>query len=229
MTPPDPLAQYPGESVFCADDWLMIRSLRPAQVTGLAHAAENQGWDEIVPGLDSLALSWNPAQRSLAAARADAQALLATATDLARDSELPPVTLHICYDAIWAHDAQIVADLLGIAIDALPQWHGAQDWRVAMLGFQPGFAYLVCDAAIPDIPRLADPRARIAAGSVGLLGQICGLYPHAGPGGWPIVGRIAQTLFDPLAAAPALLSPGQQVRFERIDAATLAAKTGATA
>jgi KipI family sensor histidine kinase inhibitor len=212
--------------IYCADDWLMIRSLGPDQVAGLAQAAEDQGWEDIVPGLDSLSLSWNPAQRSLEAARGAAEALVAAATESPADNTLPAATLHICYDSVWAHDAEIVAELLGIATDALPQWHAAQDWHVAMLGFQPGFGYLVCDAQIPEIPRLSDPRTHVAAGSVGLLGQICGLYPHAGPGGWPIIGRIAETLFDPHAASPALLTPGQKVRFERVDAATLSRLAG---
>ena len=217
------------QPIFCADDWLMIQGLPPERIAGLAAAAEGTGWDDIVPGLDSLSLSWNPAERSLDQARAAAQALIEGAGDAAPALALAPATLHICYEQPWAHDAQIVAELLGMSVEALPQWHGAQAWQVAMLGFQPGFAYLTCDARIPDIPRLADPRARVEAGSVGLLGQICGLYPHAGPGGWPIIGRIAETLFDPHAASPALLSAGQQVRFARIDADELARRTGGAA
>lgn len=216
----------PSPTLFFADDWLMIQSLPPARIAGLAQAATRQeDWDEIVPGLDSLSLAWNPLNRNLAAARSAAEALLAEADAPAAQASTAPVTLHICYDTTWAHDAEIVAELLGIATDALPAWHQAQNWHVAMLGFQPGFAYLVCDAPIPDIPRLSDPRSHVAAGSVGLLGQQCGLYPYAGPGGWPIIGRIAETLFDPHAAQPALLAAGQQVRFERIDSATLAAMT----
>ena len=218
-----------SQSIYCADDWLMIRDLPPERVATLAAAAERGGWDDIVPGLDSLSLSWNPAERSLDAARASAEALAASDADAAPIASIAPATLHICYDTPWAHDADIVAELLGMPTEALPQWHLSQDWRVAMLGFQPGFAYLTCDARIPDIPRLADPRSRVEAGSVGLLGQICGLYPHAGPGGWPIIGRIAETLFDPHAASPALLQAGQRVTFERIDADTLARRTGGAA
>lgn len=218
-----------NQSIFCADDWLMIQGLPPERVAALAAAAEQTGWDDIVPGLDSLSLAWNPAQRSLEAARAAAEALAASDADAAPATTIAPATLHICYEAPWAHDADIVAELLGLATDALPGWHAAQDWRVAMLGFQPGFAYLTCDARIPDIPRLADPRSRVEAGSVGLLGQICGLYPHAGPGGWPIIGRIAETLFDPHAPSPALLQAGQAVTFARIEADELARRTGGAA
>lgn len=218
-----------SQSIYCADDWLMIQGLPAERVAALAAAAEGGGWDDIVPGLDSLSLSWDPAQRSLEAAHAAAEALAGSDADAAPATTIAPATLHICYEASWAHDADIVAELLGLSTDALPGWHAAQDWRVAMLGFQPGFAYLNCDARIPDIPRLADPRARVEAGSVGLLGQICGLYPHAGPGGWPIIGRIAETLFDPQAASPALLQAGQAVTFARIDAAELARRTGGAA
>lgn len=218
-----------SQSIYCADDWLMIQGLPPERVAALAAAAEQTGWDDIVPGLDSLSLAWNPAQRSLEAARAAAEALAGSDADAALATTIAPATLHICYEAPWAHDADIVAELLGFSTDALPAWHAAQDWRVAMLGFQPGFAYLTCDARIPDIPRLADPRSRVEAGSVGLLGQICGLYPHASPGGWPIIGRIAETLFDPHAPSPALLQAGQAVKFARIDADELARRTGGAA
>lgn len=218
-----------SQSIYCADDWLMIQGLPPERVAALAAAAKRGGWDDIVPGLDSLSLAWNPAQRSLDAARAAAEALAGSDADAAPAATIAPARLHICYEAPWAHDADIVAELLGLTSDALPGWHAAQDWRVAMLGFQPGFAYLTCNARIPDIPRLADPRSRVEAGSVGLLGQICGLYPHAGPGGWPIIGRIAETLFDPHTPSPALLQAGQAVRFERIDAGELARRTGGAA
>lgn len=218
-----------SQSIYCADDWLMIQGLPPERVAALAAAAEQTGWDDVVPGLDSLSLSWDPAQRDLESARAAAEALAASDADAAPAATIAPATLHICYEAPWAHDADIVAELLGISTDALPGWHAAQDWRVAMLGFQPGFAYLTCHARIPDIPRLADPRSRVEAGSVGLLGQICGLYPHAGPGGWPIIGRIAETLFDPHAPSPALLQAGQAVTFARIDAGELARRTGGAA
>jgi KipI family sensor histidine kinase inhibitor len=218
-----------SQPIFCADDWLMIQALPPDRVVALATAAEAQGWDDIVPGLDSLSLSWNPQQRNLDAARAAAEVLIQTVHDATPCEPVAAATLHICYDPPCAPDGDIVAELLGLPTDAFPTWHMAQDWRVAMLGFQPGFAYLVCDAAIPDIPRLSDPRAYVEAGSVGLLGQHCGLYPHSGPGGWPIIGRIAETLFDPQAASPALLQAGQAVRFERIDATQLPRRTAGAA
>lgn len=91
--------------------------------------------------------------------------------------------------------------------------HAAVEYTVAFLGFQPGFPYL---RGLPDsmhAPRRASPRVRVAAGSVAIGGAYCGIYPAAGPGGWQIIGRTAAVLFDPAREAPALLMPGDRVRF----------------
>lgn len=94
--------------------------------------------------------------------------------------------------------------------------HAAATYRVAFLGFAPGFAYL--DGLPPElhVPRLATPRARVPAGSVGIAGARCCVYPSASPGGWRLLGRIADpgVLFDAARAdRPALLAPGDLVRF----------------
>jgi inhibitor of KinA len=82
-----------------------------------------------------------------------------------------------------------------------------------MLGFLPGFPYLgTVDDSIA-VPRHPSPRARVAAGSVGIAGRQTGIYPRESPGGWQIVGRTPLVLFDPQRTPPALLSPGDTVRF----------------
>lgn len=84
--------------------------------------------------------------------------------------------------------------------------------QVRFLGFQPGFAYL--DGLPPELhlPRRANPRKRVPAGSVALGGGYCGIYPSAGPGGWHLVGVTNACLFDPAADPPARLQPGDTVR-----------------
>ena len=149
------------QPIYCADDWLMIQDLPPERVAALAAAADGAGWDDIVPGLDSLSLAWNPSERSLEQARAAAEALAEHVSDSPPSAAVAPATLHICYEQPWAHDADIVAELLGIAPDTLPQWHGALDWRVAMLGFQPGF--VITRANDRNITSAADLRAAVAA------------------------------------------------------------------
>jgi KipI family sensor histidine kinase inhibitor len=82
-----------------------------------------------------------------------------------------------------------------------------------MLGFMPGFPYLgPVDPAI-QVPRLSTPRAKVPAGSIGLAGAQTGIYPRESPGGWQIVGRTAEWLFDASRDIPARLAPGDRVRF----------------
>ena len=82
-----------------------------------------------------------------------------------------------------------------------------------MLGFAPGFPYLLGLDPRLATPRLASPRQRVEAGSVGIGGEQAGIYPRLGPGGWRILGRTDARLFDPARAPPALLAAGDRVRF----------------
>ena len=66
------------------------------------------------------------------------------------------------------------------------------------------------------MPRRATPRTRVPAGSVGLAGPFAGVYPRASPGGWQLVGRTDAVLFDVDRDPPALLVPGDRVRFREV-------------
>ena len=91
--------------------------------------------------------------------------------------------------------------------------HADCEYRVAMLGFAPGFPYLLgLDPRIAT-PRLATPRFRVEAGSVGIGGEQAGIYPRPGPGGWRIIGRTEVVLFDPARNPPSLLAAGDRLRF----------------
>jgi KipI family sensor histidine kinase inhibitor len=86
-------------------------------------------------------------------------------------------------------------------------------YRVYMLGFLPGFAYMgMVDRRIA-MPRLDTPRMRVDAGSVGIAAEQTGIYPCDTPGGWRIIGRTSATLFDPSRAQPSLLTAGDYVKF----------------
>jgi KipI family sensor histidine kinase inhibitor len=91
--------------------------------------------------------------------------------------------------------------------------HAGATYRVLFLGFAPGFAYL--GGLPPDLvtPRRATPRARVPAGSVGIAGEQTGVYPLAMPGGWQLIGRTDARLWDAARPSPALLRPGDRVRF----------------
>lgn len=125
------------------------------------------------------------------------------------------VVVPVAYDGA---DFDAVAALLDMSPEALVARHTAATWRVAFIGFAPGFAYLVSDDWPFDAPRLDVPRTRVPAGAVGLAGGFSGVYPRESPGGWQIIGRTALPLWDLASDPPARLAPGTRVRFERAEA-----------
>lgn len=109
-------------------------------------------------------------------------------------------------------DLESVAELWAVTPDEAVRRLTETPLTVAFSGFAPGFAYM---RGFPDewaVPRLAAPRPRVPAGSVALAGGYAGIYPTASPGGWRLVGRTDQNLFDVRREHPALLTPGTHVR-----------------
>lgn len=120
------------------------------------------------------------------------------------------VRLPTVYDG---EDLALAAHHLSLSVEELVARHSSTEFTVAFCGFAPGFGYLT---GLPwTVPRLAAPRPRVPAGSVGLAGPYTGVYPSASPGGWLLVGRTDVRLFDVDASPPALLAPGTRVRFVR--------------
>jgi 5-oxoprolinase (ATP-hydrolysing) subunit B len=134
--------------------------------------------------------------------------------------ELRPQTANRLHRVVVSYGGKAGPDLAALAERAhLSQqdWiaqHAAAEYRVAFLGFQPGFPYL---AGLPEklrAPRRDEPRVRVPAGSLAIGGSYAGIYPESGPGGWQIVGVTEAVLFDPWQSSPALFAPGDRVRFE---------------
>jgi inhibitor of KinA len=91
--------------------------------------------------------------------------------------------------------------------------HAGREYLVYCIGFAPGFTYC---GALPEqlaVPRLASPRLRVSAGSIGIAGRQTGIYAVESPGGWNLIGRTASRLFDPAADPPARFKPGDRLRF----------------
>lgn len=125
----------------------------------------------------------------------------------------------VCYGGAFGPDLDEVASHCGLTAEAVIARHAAADYRVAMVGFAPGFPYLLgLDPALA-MPRRADPRQRVPAGSVAIGGQQTGIYPGQLPGGWQLIGRTPLRLFDVTATRPSLLAAGDRVRFRAIDEA----------
>lgn len=124
---------------------------------------------------------------------------------------LPPLDLPVRFDG---PDLASTAELLGLDADGLVDRVCGSIWTVAFTGFAPGFGY--CLGGGLDVPRLDRPRTRVPARSVGLAGPYAGVYPRASPGGWRLLGTLADEvpeLFDADREPPALLAPGREVRF----------------
>lgn len=165
--------------------------------------------DDLAPADGSLLVVLRPGAE---ASRALQAALLAP---LAGTAAKPGVLheIRVAYGGAAGPDLPALARRAGLDEAAYVARHAAADYTVAFLGFQPGFPYL---QGLPDAlhaPRRSTPRVRVPAGSVAIGGGYTGIYPAAGPGGWQLIGRTAAMLFDPRRAAPALLQPGDRVRF----------------
>ncbi|GLC86949.1 5-oxoprolinase subunit PxpB [Lysinibacillus piscis] len=127
-----------------------------------------------------------------------------------------PIQIPLCYDEEFALDMQRVMDYTGLAYEQIKQLHLAKVYRVYVIGFLPGFPYLGELAEALFVPRLAKPRQRVAASSVGIGGAQTGIYPLDSPGGWNIIGKTPLKLFQMQRAQPFLLDVGDCIQFYEI-------------
>ena len=124
--------------------------------------------------------------------------------------------LPICFDSEYAPDIDAVAQAAQLNPERVQELMLGSALRVFTLGFLPGFAYM---GSIPEqlrLPRLATPRRQIPAGSLAIAESMVAVYPFASPGGWHIIGRCPELMFDPRRDPPSLLNPGDSVRLEAI-------------
>ena len=199
------------------DHGVLLELKSNAAVHAVAGAARGRFGDqlvEVVPGHTSLLLvcqagSITPDFSELASvalasyARRDEHA--------AGSSEAEVVSIPVRYDG---EDLTAIAGALGVERESVIDMHCAPLYTVAFMGFAPGFPYLVGLPPELELPRLETPRLDVPAGSVAVAASYCGIYPRSSPGGWNLLGRTDVTLFDPASDPPALLAPGDRVRFE---------------
>lgn len=130
-----------------------------------------------------------------------------------------PIRVPVCYGGTFGPDLADVAAFAGISEAGAADLHAGRIYRVYMLGFIPGFAYMGSVDARIAAPRRTAPRPRVPAGSVGIAGAQTGIYPSESPGGWQLIGRTPVRPFDLERAEPAMFSAGDLVQFYRIDRA----------
>ena len=139
------------------------------------------------------------------------------------------VEIPVCYDPEFAPDLDEVAQHAQISAKEVVELHSAADYRVACIGFVPGFPFMSGLPKKVATPRRDTPRKEIPSGSVGIGGAQTGIYPLRSPGGWNLIGRTPFKLFDPTKNPPSLLQAGDRVRFRAITREEFAAFAEATA
>lgn len=168
---------------------------------------------ELVPAARTILVAIDPGVIALESAATWVRRVPAEAGSRAAGAAAEPVTVTVSYDG---DDLASTAAFLAVSTEALIARHVAAEWRVAFVGFAPGFGYLVSDDWPFEVPRLAVPRTRVPQGAVALAGAFGGVYPRQSPGGWRLIGRTSAELWNPEADPPALLVPGRRVRFEAV-------------
>ena len=162
------------------------------------------GLVDVVPGHRTVLVTWDD----------EPPELIELAEAALRDDQAPPtgasVEIPVRYDG---PDLEEVAGLTALSPEEVAARHLRAEYVVGFLGFAPGFAYLLGGDERLGVERRAEPRERVPAGSVGLAGPYSGIYPRESPGGWQLIGSTTAVLFDATRDSPALLSPGDRVRF----------------
>jgi len=206
-----------GDSVVIAefeeriDPEINARAVALAQ---LIRASRLQGLRDVVPSYRSVAVYFDPL-------RTDYARLLSLLEDAAARAISPdvperkPIQVPVRYGGKEGPDLSFIASRTGLSEDEVVDIHCATTYRVYMLGFLPGFAYMGTVDSRIAVPRRAVPRVRVPACSVGLAGQQTGIYPVDSPGGWLVIGRSLLKPYDPTRRDPFLFQAGDPVCFHR--------------
>jgi len=175
-----------------------------------------EGLVEAVPTYRSLLVHYHPGQVGLEEVRE----ILRERTE-APPEPAPRGTLRVVPTRYGGEDGPDLSEIgreRGLTEAEVIRLHSTAEYTAFMLGFTPGFAYLGLIPAALEMPRKPTPRVRVPAGSVGIARRQTGVYPVASPGGWQLIGRTGLRLFDPDQTPPALILPGDRVRFVPVDA-----------
>jgi inhibitor of KinA len=178
---------------------------------------------DVVPALGGLALHFDPDHEALGGKPLEAAAELVEAClkeglpkegDVVRTIEVP-----VCYEPQFAADLEEVAKLTKVPAAEVGALHSAGEYRVLMIGFAPGHAYMSGLPGKLSVPRRASPRPVVAAGSVAIANDQTVVYPYAISGGWSIIGCTPLKVFDAERQEPSLFAPGDRVKFKPISRA----------
>jgi len=123
------------------------------------------------------------------------------------------IEIPVCYGGRFGPDLKYIADYNNLSVDNAVVFHSSAEYKVYMIGFIPGFAYLGGMTEKIAAPRKAEPRKAVPAGSIGIAGNQTGIYPLQTPGGWQLIGQTPLKLFDVNRETPSLLKAGDTIKF----------------
>lgn len=199
------------------DDLISIPVANPRAAQNLAgRLRESRQHLEVVAGIESVVVQFDIASKD----RRDVEEQIASvlAQPDVTDATLQLVVeIPVLYGGAAGPDLENICEQLGITRQQFIAAHSGREYVVDMLGYMPGFAYIGGLDAMLNVSRLQQPRMSVPAGSVGIAGGRTGLYALQGPGGWPLIGRTAFTLFDADADDPFVLAPGSKVVFIAVE------------
>lgn len=193
---------------------------RVLQLNANIRANAPEGLVETVPTFRSLMVYYDP----LITGRAKLEQMIGSLLDHEGTNSDSASLWRVpaCYEREYAPDLAEVAHLMRLTPADVVALHSGTQFHVYMLGFLPGFPYM---GDLPNelaLPRRAEPRLRVPAGSISIATSLTAIYPYESPGGWHLIGTTPIRLFDPESARPALFAPGDAVVFDAIDAAAFA-------
>jgi KipI family sensor histidine kinase inhibitor len=210
----------------CGDSMLLVElgaaidpviNERAILLAARLRARAGRGVLDIAPGYCTLGVHFDPLQTDLVALENAIRAEAASIERIGSVAERLPFEIPVHYGGDGGPDLAAVAEFAGCQAHDVVARHSGRVYRVYMLGFVPGFAYM--GRVDPSIaaPRHRIPRERVPAGSVGIAGGQTGVYPVDSPGGWQLIGRTTTVMFDPAREQPSLLVPGDMVRFVPVE------------
>jgi len=171
-------------------------------------------WSQPIPGYASLLIPFDPCGIAADDAAHHFEELIDELDiDSVPEGRSRVVEITVRYGGEDGPDLAEVAERTGLTPDQVVEAHAAVDYTCYFLGFAPGFGYLGVLAPELELPRRAEPRTRVPAGSVAIVGRQTAVYPSATPGGWHLIGRTEAVLWDVQREPASLLAPGDRVRF----------------
>lgn len=197
------------------DRALMVQCGSTAEVLAWAAALRSEpipGVVDVVPAARTVLVKLDDPRRQ-GIIRRRLRTMRVAATEAAESPRRADVVIDVVYDG---PDLAEVAGHTGLTIPQVIDAHTATLWRVGFSGFAPGFAYLVDGDPRLRVPRRAEPRTSVPAGSVALAGEFSAIYPRQSPGGWQLIGHTDAVLWDLRRPDPALLTQGMWVQFRAI-------------